>query len=310
MKSINTLIILYCFICVLKAQDPVFSNSNQSLVTLNPSFAGTNGGIRYQSAFRNQWYNLSDTYLTFQNNFDAYIKPIRGGLSIGYMRDNQARGILITDKIDIGYAQYLSFYKGNLKIIPSFQLSYLHLSIDKSKLYFGYMIDPRRGYTWYNNQEIPSQKSSIILNSGLLINYKHLYLGASIFNINQPDVGFTGKSNLPYRLSLHTSYNLIINDKHIIQPTVRLENQGNFTLLQLSLNNVFFNHFIIGAGFQNANAILINFGYRHNYFSISAGYDFVYSRLRYNTAGSYEVMASFNLRNKDNRKLLTDFEKW
>jgi type IX secretion system PorP/SprF family membrane protein len=309
--SLNFFFILFnIFVIQCYSQDPIFSNSNQSIVALNPSFAGINCGIRYQSIYRNQWYNLSGGYSTVFNSFDAYIKPIKAGLSFGYMRDNQGDGTIISDDFGLSYAQQIHFLNGDLKIIPSIQITYKQINIDKSKLYFGSMIDPNRGFTWYNNQEIPSQRSAIILSSGLLINYKHLYLGASIFHLNQPDIGFWGKSKLLNRLSLYSSYNLIINDKHIIQPTVRFENQSNFTLLQLSLNNLLYNHFLIGASFQNGNAILINFGYRHNYFSISAGYDFVYSRLKYNTAGSYEIMATFNLRNKDKRKLITDFEKW
>lgn len=209
MKIVAVLFFTLYFVCSVKSQDAVFLNSNQSLTTLNPSFAGSNGGIRYQSAFRKQWPNLSGTYVTFQNNFDAYIKPIRGGVFVGYMRDDQANGILITDKFDIGYAQYLSFYEGNLKIIPSFQASYMQLNIDKSKLTFGDMIDARRGFVWYSNQEIVTYKTAIDLSSGLLVNYKHFYIGGSYFHITQPDVGLADTYRLPSRLCLFTSYNLL-----------------------------------------------------------------------------------------------------
>ena len=90
------------------AQDPIITNTQQSLVALNPSFAGSNGLLRYQSNMRSQWYNLSGSYLTFYNSIDAYIKPLKGGIALAYTRDDQARGTLVTNRIDLSYAQHIS----------------------------------------------------------------------------------------------------------------------------------------------------------------------------------------------------------
>lgn len=114
----------------LAAQDPVFSNTPQSLIHLSPSFSGSNGGLRYQGIYRNQWFNLSSPYVTLYNSVDAYIKAIRGGIGLAYMHDNQANGILVTDRIDLSYAQHLSFPDQKLKIIPSLQLSYFKRTVD------------------------------------------------------------------------------------------------------------------------------------------------------------------------------------
>ena len=70
------LVFLIAFVFKTQAQDPLFTNNQQSLLYLNPSFAGSNGFMRYQTVYRNQWPNLSSPYVTFYNSFDSYIKRI------------------------------------------------------------------------------------------------------------------------------------------------------------------------------------------------------------------------------------------
>ncbi len=294
------------------SQDLLFTNTQQSLVYLNPSFAGSNGGIRNQLSYRNQWPNLSGTYVTYLNCFDAYIKPIKGGVSFSAMMDDQARGTLITNGLSISYAQHIYLFDDKLKIIPSIQGSYFRVSLDKTKLNFGDPINSRRCFVWSQPTQAPSQtKNYFDFSSGISANYKNLYLGTSVFHINQPDEGLFGTSKLPYRLSIHSSYNLHLSEKTLINFFVNYQKQQCFEYLNLSINALLFKHLIIGSGFKsNYSAANFNAGYRNNYFVLSYSYDIDISKLSGNTAGSWEFMASFNLRNKEQRKTLTDFERW
>lgn len=304
------LVLLMALSLHTNAQDPIYTNTHQSLVALNPSFAGSNGLFRFQSTTRSQWFNISDSYLTYYNSADVYIKPIKGGIALSYIRDDQARGTLITDRIDLTYAQHFNLFDEKLKIIPSLQLSYFKKTIDNTKLNFGDQIDPRRGFAW-STTPLPAKlsKSNVDVSAGLVINYKHLYIGTSVFHINQPDEGILGPSKLPYRFSAFTSYNLFLGEKVLINALFRFEQQFSFMGTNLSLNALFAKHLMVSAGLINNNAINTLIGYRHNYFTISGGYDFGISRFS-GTAGSFEIAASFNLRNKDNRKLVKDFERW
>ena len=294
------------------SQDPLFTNTSQSLMYLNPSFAGSNGGIRNQFSYRNQWPNLSGTFFTYLNSFDAYIKPIKGGVSFSAMMDNQARGTLITSGLGIAYAQHLSFLDGKLKIIPSIQGSYFRVSLDKTKLNFGDPINSRRGFVWSQPTQAPSQtKSNFDFSTGLLANYKNFYLGTSVFHINEPDEGLLGTSKLPYRLSINSSYNLHLSEKTLINFFVNYQKQQYFQFLHLNINALLYKHLIIGSGFKSYySATNFNLGYRANYFVLSYSFDVAISKLSGNTAGSHEFMASFNLRNKEQRKILTDVERW
>ena len=295
------------------SQDPLFTNTTQSLVYLNPSFAGSNGGIRNQLSYRDQWPNLSGTYFTYLNSFDAYIKPLKGAIAVSVLHDDASRGLLKTDVLNLVYAQHFSLFGGKLKIIPSLQASYFRLTLDKTKLNFGVPIDPRRGIFWGPPTiAVPSQtKSNFDFSSGILANYKNLYFGTSVFHINEPDEGLLGTSKLPYRLSLHSSYNLHLSEKTLINFFVNYQKQDKFDYLHLNVNTLFFKHLLVGAGFKSSASITnIHAGYRNNNFVLSLGYDVSLTKLSGNTAGSWEFMASFNLRNKEQRKTLTDLERW
>lgn len=309
MKYINLIFIGLCF--QVNAQDPVYTNTQQSLVALNPSFAGSNGLFRYQSTTRSQWYNLSGSYLTYYNSVDAYIKPTKGGIALSYTRDDQAKGTLVTDRIDLTYAQHFSFINKKLKVIPSIQFSGFRKTLDHSKLNYGDQIDARRGFAW---SQVPhTGKVSKIngdLSAGLIVNYKHFYVGSSFFHITEPDEGILGPSKLPYRFSAFSSYNLFFGEKLLINAMFRFEKQQNFIGTNIRLNSLYAKHLMLSIGLQNNNTINTLIGYRHNYFTISGGYEFGISRINFSTAGSFEICASFNLRNKDERHAVNDMERW
>lgn len=283
----------------LSAQDPVFTNTQQSLIHLSPSFSGSNGGLRYQGIYRNQWFDLSSPYVTFYNSMDAYIKPVRGGVGLAYLRDNQGNGILVTDRIDLSYAQHLSLLDQKLKIIPSLQFSYFQKTVDNTKLRSPWL------YQWGQGERY-STKRNIDFSAGLVVNYNHFYFGGSVFHITQPDEGVQGNSKLPARLSLFASYNLFIGDQVLLHAITRFEKQQNFHNLSFGINALLFKHLIVEAG-AASHAGHASLGFRHNFFTLTGSYIATVNGLN---SSSYEVAASFNLRNKDNRKVVTDFERW
>lgn len=294
------------------SQDPLFVNTQQSLIYLNPSFAGSNGFIRNQFAYRDQWPNLSGNYVTYINSFDMYIKPIKGGVALSVFAGDQAHGTLRTEAISLSYAQHLSLMDGKLKIIPSVQGSFRAKKLDHTKLNFGDPNDPRRGFAWNSSSAAPaSQKNSFDFSSGLLVNYKHFYFGASAFHINQPDEGLLGTSKLPFRMVFHGSYNWNVSDNVMIHFFSQYQQQHKFSFVQFSANVLLYKHFIIGAGYIHDNVPAANIGFKHNYFTARLGYDVSMSLVsNKRIAHSWEASLSFNLRNKENTKTLTDFEKW
>ncbi|MDI1354100.1 MAG: PorP/SprF family type IX secretion system membrane protein [bacterium] len=294
------------------AQDPILLNNNQSLVYFNPSFAGSNGGIRNQFSYRNQWPEYHTNYVTYVNSFDAYIRPIKAGLAFTYVNDNVWHGDLITSLYNLSYAQHLNFFNDKLKIIPSVQFSYGQKVLNMNSIHFGDMLDARTSQWWDTKEAIPSStKSYFDMSTGLLVNFKsNWYLGACMFHINQPDVGLEGAHTLPARFLLHASYTWHFSEKSQLQFFYRYARQDNYGTNQLSLNMVTFKYLLVGVSYFDADALQINLGARTNNFSLQVGYDYTYSKLAGNTVGSWEVHGAYYLRNKENRKLLTNFETW
>ncbi|MES2763028.1 MAG: PorP/SprF family type IX secretion system membrane protein [Bacteroidota bacterium] len=294
----------------IQGQDPVFTNAQQSLVALNPSFAGSNGLIRYQSNTRMQWMSLPGSYQTYYNSVDAFIKPMNGGFALAYSRDDQAKGTLITDRIDLTYAQHFNLLNNKLKIIPSLQVSVFRKTLDRHKMVFGDQIEPRRGFTDPWGSQLTQSKSNVDFSSGLIINYNHFYIGTTAFHFTQPDEGLQGPSKLPLRSSSFISYNFVIGENILLNPMLRYEQQKSFSNIQFNINALFLKHVMVSTGYRNNNTMNAFVGFRHHYFTVSGGYEFSVNNTSPNSAGTYEIAASLTLRNKEDRKLVKDFERW
>lgn len=296
------------------AQDPLQTNTAASLTNLNPSFTGSNGLFRFQTNSRFQWINLSGSYKTYFAGFDTYVKSMMGGIGLNYTRDDQSNGTLVTDRIDLNYAQHIGLFNNKVKLIPSFQVSVFQKTLDYSKMSFGEFEAIRRGwvYSFAPNYEGIVVKRNLDFSSGLIVNYKHLYVGTTMYHITQPDQGLLGPSKLPFRSSSFISYNLPLGDKFLLNGLYRFEKQSSFAYHQLNINALLFRYATVGVGVRSHNIMSTSVGFRYHYFTIAGVYEFGIPKNATgpNTNPSYEISASFNLRNKENRKVITDFERW
>ncbi len=300
MKTIAGIIFLVLIFCNESfAQSPIFLNPNQSLVALNPSFAGSNGFVRNQLSFRSFAYGST----ALNNSADIFLRPLQGGLALSYTRGDLLGGFIQMNTGNFVYAQHLSFMEENLKVVPSVQVTYGYSSSN----WWGPAIQP-----------LPQVSTGAYYDSGagLLVNYKKdLYLGASVLHLNEPMV-FEDRGGWPFSYVLHRTfqfhgaYTFHLSDRTLLQAFARHVVQREYRLTQLSANMIIREHLIAGAGYLSGDVAQVNAGYRANLFSIVLGYDLSFSKLAGNTSGSWELHASFNLRNKENRRSLTGFERF
>src|SRR3954466_6833643 len=117
MKKSYPFVFFGCFFLNAASQDASFANSQQSLLNLNPSFAGTNGFVRSQSSYRLRWPNLLASYALMGNNTDVYIPTIKAGIGATALYENMSRGLMVDYFYALSYAQHFSFRQGDLKII-------------------------------------------------------------------------------------------------------------------------------------------------------------------------------------------------
>jgi type IX secretion system PorP/SprF family membrane protein len=331
--SVNFFCIFFVlFLATLSSsgQDPLFNNAQQSLIYLNPSFAGSNGFVRHQAIYRNQSIGSGFPYITLFNGFDAYITSNKGGIALTHVYDDCGNGYLKSNTVTFSYAQYFSLLENKLRIIPSIQFAGIHRKFDFSTLRFGEVIDARYQYVWKSVKTLPSEeKINFDISSGLLINYKHFYFGTSVFHINQPNIGSLGYDKLPYRFSCHSSVKLVETNWFQTSVFIRYERQKKFNYGQIRVNSIA-RHALVGLSYGYATNISelysyyqtvyaksknhtfgFNLGYRNNFFTLGVGYDRLFfsgnSKL---FQDSWEAQLSINIRDKEHRKSLTDFEKW
>ena len=274
----------------LQAQDPQFTQFYANPLYLNPAFAGTARCPRICMNYRNQWPNLSGTYVTYSASYDQHIDAISGGLGVIVTQDDQAHGTLKTTNVSLIYS-YLLPVTREFSIKFGLQAGFFQKSLDKSKLNFGDMIDARRGFVWNTNEVIPStNKSNLDFGGGILGYSKRYFIGAAFQHITQPDEGLQGISKLPLKITGHAGAIIPLEKggDSYISPNVLFMQQQNFTQLNLGLYFVR-GSFVGGLWYRNSDAFIVLVGLQTDHFKVGYSYDVTVSKLASNTAGSHEI---------------------
>lgn len=302
-----SLIIIQLFI---KAQDPLFLSTNQSLVYLNPSFAGNNGFIRNQASHLSQWTKLSTGYSTSLNTFDAYIKPMHAGIALSVMGDDQGRGTLKSFQAGITYAQYFFLLDKQMKIVPSLQVAYAQRSLDWNYLSYRDQIDHRFPQHWQGGFSLPyTRKYYLDFSGGLLVNYKRLYAGISVFHLNRPDIGLYRSFAIPILYSANASYNLVLSQNLQFNFSGRFVQQQPNRIGQLAVN-VLAGKILTGLGYNTGlDNAFVSAGIRLQTFTALLTYA---NGFRNNsiTAASWELSLSLNFKQEAPKGHIRNLETW
>lgn len=287
------------------AQDSRFVNVNQNLVQLNPSFAGSNGGLRNQASFMDIYPNLSGSYNYYSNTLDFAIKPIKGAVAVEVLANNQADVIRNTG-FGLTYAQQFTLLDGKVRLVPSLRVLHVSRVANLSAMTF-----QNPGWVnWHPSANSPTARKNLVSFSTGFATFigDKLTAGAYFFHVNRPDEGLLGVSALPMHSVIHAAYTFNIGEKHQLQLIALGGNQGTFRYVTIGANALLYKHLIVGSGYHNADAVFLNAGFHHKNFNVVLGYDITVSKLAGNTAGSWEVSASFSLFRPD-KETRVPFEK-
>lgn len=287
----------------LSAQDPQFTQFYANPLYLNPAFAGTARCPRICMNYRNQWPNLSGTFVTYSASYDQHIDAISGGLGLLVTQDDAGRGTLKTTTASLIYSYHLAVTREfSLKL--GLQAGFFQKALDRSKLNFGDMIDARRGFVWNTNEVIPSQnKSNLDFSAGILGYSKRYFIGFAANHITQPDEGLLGTSKLPMKFTGHAGAIIPLEKggETYISPNVLFQQQQNFSQLNLGVYFVK-NQFVGGLWYRNQDAFIVLVGVQTDHFKIGYSYDVTVSKLASNTAGSHEVSLQIQFECKPKKK--------
>jgi len=240
--------------------------------------------------YRNQWPNMSGTYVTYSASYDQHIDAISGGLGLIVTQDDQGRGTLKTTSASLIYS-YNRPITREFSVKMALQGGFFQKNLDRNKLNFGDMIDPRRGFVWNTNELIPSQnKTNLDFSAGILGYSKRYFFGFAANHISQPDEGLLGPSKLPVKFTGHAGamFTLSKDNDTYISPNVLFQQQQNFSQLNLGVYFVK-GSFVGGLWYRNQDAFVVLLGLQTDHFKVGYSYDITTSRLASNTAGSHEV---------------------
>lgn len=288
----NTFLYTLIFVCAFNVygQDPQFTQFYANPLYLNPAFAGANFCPRVCINYRNQWPNLSGTYVTYSASYDRYIKALAGGIGILITTDDQARGTLKTTTASFIYAYNIKVSR-QFSINAALQATYFQKTLDRTKLNFGDMIDPRRGFVWNTNEIVPAQtKRNADFSAGILAYSKHYFFGFAANHLTQPDEGLLGVSKLPAKFTLHGGaiIDLEKGGASNISPNILIQAQQKF--LQINLGLYYKKDFFVaGLWYRNSDAVIALVGLQSKFLKVGYSYDVTISKLAGNTAGSHEL---------------------
>ncbi len=223
------------------AQDPFFSQFYANRVYLNPAYAGLEAGTQLILNYRDQWFGLPDaSSMPFQGGFRTYnvtlnqrlpcigdmervtlgvagslfqdetgVAPLRttgGGLAAAF-----EYALLDPDRRTKNGLTRLDFRLGT-------QVSLMQSTLVSGHYFFAYQVDPVAGVISAPQVINVATGPYTNVNLGTMVRgaWKHglhdytiFTVGASLSNVNEPDIAFDPESNdafLPRRTTLHMGF--------------------------------------------------------------------------------------------------------
>lgn len=300
-------VLLVVLSCNVFSQDPEFTQFYANPLYLNPAFAGTNNCPRVNLNYRNQWPSISGSFVTQSVSYDQHINSIYGGLGLLVTNDVAAK-TLNTLNVSGIYSYQLKVSR-QFSVRVGFQATYFQKSLDWSKLTFGDMIDPRRGFV-YTTNDVPrgGKKAGIDFSAGILGFSKTFYFGVAAHHVTEPDESLVqGNSPLPMKLTGHAGALIPLSESKYSQndakvsPNVLFRQQGTFQQLNLGLY-ITKGPFWGGVWYRNADAFIVLVGLQNEQFKIGYSYDVTTSKLTLASGGSHEISMGLNFTCKPPRK--------
>src|ERR1035437_1584601 len=287
----------FCSISDVKAQDPHFTQFYANPIYLNPAFAGSHRCPRVCFNYRNQWPNISGTFVTTSFSFDTRIDAISGGLGLHFLNDRAGQGTLGITRFSAMYAYQLTITR-EFSMAFGLQATYGQKKLDWSNLTFGDQIDPKYGFIYNTLEQKPVQvKSYPDFSAGVLGFSKRFYAGFAVFHLTQPDESFISAtaSPLPMKYTGHLRAVIPLDGRYVqsnISPNIIYQQQGDFRELNIGLY-LTKGPIVGGLWYRNADAVVLLIGFQQNPVRFGYSYDVTVSKLGIVTAGSHEI--SFQL---------------
>ena len=317
--QILCLFLFYCYTAV--GQDFEFSQQYANRLHLNPAFTGLISDYSVTAAYRNQWMDLDNGFVTQQiaGDYKFKNKKTAAGLVISLDKAGKAGFTRIQAG---GIYAYQTPINKQFNASVALQASYGSQRFTFNNLIFGDQIN-NDGSINPNSQEnyVYDPVSYLSVSAGGILYNNQFWVGLAAHHVNQPGIGFESTSKLPVRFTLNTGYKLYVNNYYrdaklyefSITPTFTYMQQQNFknTALgvYLTYTPVTLGLLYKGSPFSNnksdnqvraVNAgktdqvVAVIVGTNLEPFRISYSYDVVFAGIGSRYGGAHEIAISFD----------------
>ena len=265
-------------------QDPYFSQFFNSILYLNPAYAGSAHQPRVSAAYRNQMPALGSPWVTYNASYDMPVKVLQGGLGINIMNDAQGPS-LNRLSADLMYSYFLAL-NARLTLNAGFQASYVHRFLNGSELILPDQV---------SNQGLRGASQELVGNMskgypdfaiGFVAFTRNAYAGVSMHHLTSPDMSMTKSFREPLarKLTVHGGIYIPVYERRLgrealkLNPNIVYLHQGGFRQINYGLDIVY-NSIYAGAWFRHAmdfavSAFVMHIGYELDFFRFSYSHDF------------------------------------
>ncbi len=298
--------ILLVIICISNyAQDPQFSQFYSNPLYLAPSFAGSAEGSRVAASYRNQWFNLPVSFVTYSFSYDHYFSGYNSGVGLFLLKDVAGSGDLGTMNAGLQYSYNFKIFN-TWYVRPGMHFYYIEhgLAFNKLKFIDNVMHEPDAGTVFPGSID---RVRDVDLATSILIYTKKFWMGTNVDHLLRPNISlYADKVRIPIRVSVFGGIEIRRKGRLLnpIDETMTIaymfRSQGTNTQLDLG---VYWhrNPLVLGLWYrgipplnsQRGDAFIILVGYKTPYFNIGYSYDITISNLISHAIGSHEITMSF-----------------
>ncbi|MBI1838646.1 MAG: type IX secretion system membrane protein PorP/SprF [Flavobacteriia bacterium] len=284
------------------AQDLEFTQFYASPIYLNPAFAGSHGCPRFTAIHRDQWTNISGSYISTAASYDQYFKNISGGIGILASNDIQAKTIN-TSTINFIYSYHVNLNR-KWTLMFGAKATWCQKFLDWDKLTFGDQIDPFRGFIFSTgDKKRGGSRGFFDVSSGIVLFNKIFNIGFAANHLATPNQSMIlgENSKLPMRFTAHASANIPVgaqskySNSTTIMPSIIWSYHDGFYQMNVG-TYIKFSNFTMGAWYRSKDAFILTFGINTGKFKLGYSYDVTASRLNNGVSGgAHEISLGLNL---------------
>jgi type IX secretion system PorP/SprF family membrane protein len=324
MIRLKYIIVLLFVFSLGKSQDAQFSQFYSAPLYMAPSFAGSTGGGRIISNFRDQWPQIKSTYITYAVSADYYFDKYNSGVGLLMLRDQAGEGGLVnTTNVGLLYSYNFDINQ-TWKVRPGLTAYYYVRGVDVSALRFGDQILRSTGsYSGGSSVELTSLSTfepiqHFDFTSSVLAYSDKYWVGFTLDHIMYFSNILSAQGDyLPFRYSAYAGGKYIMPSKtrrlKEESITVALNFMSQSKLFYLDLGVYYTNEpLIVGLwyrgmpvfpGSKNVGALTTSLGYRYKAIQIGYSFDFTMTRLITQTGGAHEISVSYIFNKRKKRRV-------